>query len=275
LRSGGEPSISLSPFITINWDAPFETNGAPILGFKVEMSVGGASGPYSVAYDGSSNPTLKSFKFQDLSAGQLYHFRVAARNVKGWSPFGAPIAIIAATMPFKMDPLTIGTITPNGQLSTLVVQWIEPTENGGSPITGYYLQRNSGYGTPFIEPGTLVAYGATSFTFTNLVAGANYTFRIAAINTIYTTNKFADDFIHFSEGTTHIVALVPDQVIDLHQIPYNYVKGTIKLLWSEPANIHGSEIKSYTIMRDVGSGVFYPLYTGYETSYIDRNLVEG
>lgn len=77
-------------------------------------------------------------------------------------------------------------------------------------MTGFYVQRNSGYGTAYLEPGTWVAEGSTSYTFTNLVAGAIYQFRITAVNTIYTTNRFIpDDILNFSDGTSHIVALVP------------------------------------------------------------------
>jgi hypothetical protein len=178
-------------------------------------------------------------------------------------------------MPPKMKPLTIGTITPNEDLSSIVVQWVEPSENGGSPLTGYYVQRNSGYGTAYLEPGTLVAAGTVAHTFTNLVAGAIYQFRITAVNTIYTTNRFLpDDILNFSDDASSIVALVPGMVTDLRQKSFDYVKGTIKLLWSAPA-INGSPIKAYTVLRDVGSGVFYPLWTGAETSFIDTKLVEG
>jgi len=52
-RSGGDVSIDLSPFITIEWESPFETNGAPILGFIVEMKMN--TGSFAKAYDGSSN----------------------------------------------------------------------------------------------------------------------------------------------------------------------------------------------------------------------------
>lgn len=60
-RFGGDSTIDLSPYITIEWEAPFETNGAPVLGFKVEISMN--TGAYEKAYDGSSNPVQKSFKF--------------------------------------------------------------------------------------------------------------------------------------------------------------------------------------------------------------------
>ncbi len=271
-RSGGDAATGLSPFIKIEWDGPHETNGAPILGYQVEMSSG--SGAYSVAYDGSTNAVQRSFKFQNLGAGSTYHFRVKARNVKGYSPAGPAITIIAATMPFKMTPPTVSTIVPNDQLSTLEITWTTPTENGGSAITGYYVQRNSGYGTSYIEPGTFVAVGTNAYTFTNLVEGATYLFRIAAVNTIYTTNKFFDDILNFSEGTSHIVALAPDQVTVFSQRTADYEKGKVKLQWTAP-NMNGSPVKYYTLLKDVGSGIYYPLYKGSDTSYTDEGLVEG
>lgn len=38
-RFGGDSTIDLSPYITVEWEAPFETNGAPVLGYKVEISM--------------------------------------------------------------------------------------------------------------------------------------------------------------------------------------------------------------------------------------------
>jgi len=111
-RSGGDLTTNLSPFIEIEWDAPYDTGAAPILGYKVQASVG--TGSYSTIYDGSSNAVQKSFKFQNLIAGQTYNFIVAARNVKGYSPMSPPIQIIAATMPPQLSPPSVTTVVPNG-----------------------------------------------------------------------------------------------------------------------------------------------------------------
>lgn len=84
-----------------------------------------------------------------------------------------------------------------------------PALNGGSGITGYYLQINSGYNTSFISPGTLIPIGTTTYTYSGLVGGAIYQFRIAAVNVIYTTNMFPVDTINFSDPISQIVANVP------------------------------------------------------------------
>jgi hypothetical protein len=68
-----------------------------------------------------------------------------------------------------MAPPTITTVTPSGSSSILTISWVDPTNTGGSPITGYYVQINNGYGSAFVTPGTLVAFGTNTYTFTNLI----------------------------------------------------------------------------------------------------------
>ena len=67
------------------------------------------------------------------------------------------------------------TVTPgNGQVT---LRWDVPSDNGGSPITGY--QVFGGIGTSWAYLGANVY----SYTFTGLTNGTAYTFRVAAYNT--------------------------------------------------------------------------------------------
>lgn len=63
----------------------------------------------------------------------------------------------------------------NGQVT---VSWTAPADNGGSPITGYQVQQGSS-GTPIS-----VSAAATSYTFTDLTNGTEYTFTVKATNAI-------------------------------------------------------------------------------------------
>lgn len=58
------------------------------------------------------------------------------------------------------------------------------------------------------------------------------------------------------------------------QQSYDYEKGKVKLFWQEPL-INGSPISSYTILKDIGSGVYYEIYKGLGLSFVDSNLVDG
>lgn len=69
-RHGGNAQIGLLPYITISWQEPFDNGGAPILGYFVEASVNGS--PFSLIYDGSSDPLVKQTKLVDLVQGARY-----------------------------------------------------------------------------------------------------------------------------------------------------------------------------------------------------------
>ena len=71
-----------------------------------------------------------------------------------------------------MDSPTAGTITPSGSSSSIVINWVTPSQTGGSAITGYYVQTNNGFGGSFVSPGTFVAIGTNTLTFSSLIEGA-------------------------------------------------------------------------------------------------------
>ena len=71
-----------------------------------------------------------------------------------------------------------------------------------------------------------------------------------------------------------IAANEPDQVTVFEQPTTGYESGTVTLSWEAP-NANGSEITSYVVTRDVGSGVHYIVHEGIDTTYIDRGLLAG
>ena len=207
-RHGGDASTGLSPYITIKWKMPLEDGGSPILGFKVQFSVDG--GAWTLAYDGSADRDTRQFKFQGLTQGARYEFRVYSRNAIGDSLTPSDVLeVYAATYPYKMDKLARGTVVPNASASSIEVTWADNQFSGGSAILGYHLQHNSGYTSSFIEPGVDLPYGSNSYTLENVVAGATYAFRIAAYNILEAENSFDDDVLLFSDPLYVIAANEP------------------------------------------------------------------
>lgn len=82
-RSGGDLRTGLEPFITISWQAPTDNGGIPILGYLVHFRKDG--GDWTLAYDGSVEPTVLQNKFLGLSPGSAYEFKVWSRNELGTS----------------------------------------------------------------------------------------------------------------------------------------------------------------------------------------------
>jgi len=78
-----------------------------------------------------SNILTKYHTAQLLTAGVTYRFRVAARNIVGYSFMSNFISVLAAQEPDKPDPPATRLVGGNVEIS-----WTDPG-TGGSPITGY------------------------------------------------------------------------------------------------------------------------------------------
>ena len=75
------------------------------------------------------------------------------------------------------------TATPSG--TTVSLSWTAPANNGGTPITGYRIQRRLADGS-FTTIETNTASTGTTYSDTGLTAGATYEYRIAALNAVTT-----------------------------------------------------------------------------------------
>ena len=125
---------------------------------------------------------------------------------------------MAATIPQSMAAPTLiptetgarVTIDAATQATTVVIGWVALTaaQAGASPVTGYRIRRNRGYGTSLMletpadplsfpdlqsTPVTLAVKTAEdldvlSYEFTELLIGVTYKIVIAAVNAVHTDN---------------------------------------------------------------------------------------
>ena len=273
-RNGGSDGET-SPFITMRWAVPSDNGDSPILGFKVEIAEN--FGSWTIGYDGGSNPTMLEWKFEELTAGSPYSFRVYARNNIGYSVASSSIQIYWGTVPFSfiVSPQLV-LFTLNSNSADVQIQWdtLSTTLNGDSAILGYYIERDNRFGSSFVEPGTQIILPATlSNTFTGLTIGATYWFRVAAYNEIYTTDSLGSS-LNYTPVLSVIMALVPSQVTTFYQDLSNLQTGTVELRWTAQ-NSNGSPILYYIVYKDDGLGIFYEIFRGLKTEFIDTLLTPG
>ena len=145
----------------------------------------------------TSGITGTSHTITELTNGNTYHVQVRAVNAQGtggWST--SATATPTATLTVPAAPTAPALEAGTGQL---IATWTAPTDNGGSPITGYELQ----YRTDDMDPWTLISSGIacrassegmaevchfsfssySSYTIHSITAdGANYQLQVRAIN---------------------------------------------------------------------------------------------
>jgi len=158
--------------VTLTWATPtgVATGGLPITGYSIVDT----GGQFAFSADANDNELIIS----NLEAGLSYSFSITANNSLGASAaatFAAFVASAAEGVPSQPEPptLTLPAAT------TALIAWVEPDDDGGSPIIGYRvtLLRNG------VVAGDPVNVGPTARTYSvpNLTAGI-YTARVSAEN---------------------------------------------------------------------------------------------
>ena len=220
--------------INLSWTAPSD-GGSPITGYKIdrESPVGGGWSTI-VANSGSTSTTYSN---TGLTDNTQYNYRVSAINSIGTGSASAPANAttpVLQTIPLQVTGLTATAVST----SQINLSWTAPSD-GGSPITGYKIDRESPVGGGW---STIVANsGSTSTTYSNtgLTDNTQYNYRVSAINN--SGESLASD----TTSAYTLVALgAPSQPLNLS----GTLDGTsYTLSWNTPSDDGGSPITDYLI----------------------------
>lgn len=225
--------------IDVSWVAP-AANGSPITGYKVESNVNGGGYTTLVADTGT---TAVIYHDTGLTTGDSVVYKISAINAEGTS--AASSASNAAVTWTVTDPpvATSATAVSDTQIDLV---WVAPVSDGGTPVTGYKIERKIGVGAY----STLVAdTGNDDVTYsdTTLTTGQLGTYKISAINAVGTSaasNEVSD--------TTFTVPAAP--VLTLSTVT------DISLRVTCPAPADGdSVILSYTFEISLAADNFSPI----------------
>ncbi len=191
----------------------------------------------SVLTDG----TLFSGVVNGLTDGQQYNITVAASNAAGTSdpsaPFG-PVTPVAPVIKTAPGAPTIGAVV-SGNASVLV-SWLPPASDGGSPITGFRVQPFIG-GVASGAAQTAVGATTTSLNVTGLTNGVSYTFQVSAVNAIGTSSP--------SAASDAVTPATTPGAPTIGTATRGNASATVR--WTAPASNGGSAITGYSVQSFV------------------------
>ncbi|SMH71441.1 exported protein of unknown function [Candidatus Nitrosotalea okcheonensis] len=170
--------------INLSWTAPSNNGGSAITGYKIERSTdSGITWSTVVANTASVSTTYSD---SGLAASTAYTYRVSAINSVGT---GSPSNTASATtqnapvsVPQSPTNLTASAISS----SQINLSWTAPSNNGGSAITGYKIERSTDSGITWSTVVANTASVSTTYSDTGLAPNTAYTYRVSAINSVGT-----------------------------------------------------------------------------------------
>ncbi|MEM2785419.1 MAG: fibronectin type III domain-containing protein [Candidatus Nitrosotenuis sp.] len=156
--------------INLSWTAPQNSTENGVNGYKIEQDVG-CVGIFSILVENTTT-TSTSFSNIGLLSDFCYSYRVSALNSAGTSTPSNTASAITHGIPSAPTGLTVTAVSS----SSLKLSWNAPSDNGGSPVIGYQIQRN----------GTILVVNTgnnqTMYLDTGLLPQHQQTYRVAAWN---------------------------------------------------------------------------------------------
>uniref|UniRef100_A0A8D3DA97 Titin-like n=1 Tax=Scophthalmus maximus TaxID=52904 RepID=A0A8D3DA97_SCOMX len=165
-----------SNYVNLSWEPPEYTGGCQINNYIVEKRDTTTTAWQIV----SATIARTTIKVTNLKTGVEYQFRVSAENRYGKSSAIVSPNVIAQ-YPFS-EPAAPGMpVISAATKDNMVVEWKPPTNNGGSPILGYHLERKEKNSILWSKLNKLLIPD-TRFKTTELEEGIEYEFRVYAEN---------------------------------------------------------------------------------------------
>ncbi len=228
-------------YATIRFNPPLNTGGLRILYYTAK------SIPGNIELSGNA-PTIT---MSNLTNGTPYTFIINATNAFGTSQYSLPSnTIVPYTIP---DPPT-GIAIDNGDRRA-DIYYINPSNTGGAPITGYFLRdlSNQIIRTGSASPITIVRSGNEP----QFVNGRNYTFLLSVVNV---AGPSPPTVLNVIPMTIPIAPVITDVITGI---------GYADVVFNPPFDNGGSEILYYTLYFEDDEIV------GYTSPIRISNLLNG
>src|SRR5690242_547053 len=190
-----------------------------------------------------------------LNVGK-YHFPIAGtinvydsnNNVIASSPasvYGGDVYSVNISSTAPQSPTNLSATAISS--SQVNLSWSAPSDNGGSAITGYMIERSQDNGNTWT---TIISNtGSTSTTYSNtgLSPSTTYTYRVSAINSVGTSSPS-----NVASATTNTQLFPPQPPTNLSATAVS--SSQINLSWNAPSSNGGSVVNGYKIERSTDSG---------------------
>ena len=172
--TGLAATAASSTQINLSWAAPTDNGGSAITGYNIYR--GTTSNSEGTTPVGKVSNSTLTYTDTGLTNGQTYYYKVTAVNSVGESSQSNE----ANATTFTISQPPTGLAATAASSTQINLSWTAPSNNGGSAITGYKIERSINGGTDWTFSTNIG--NTTSYSDTGLTASTAYTYRVSAIN---------------------------------------------------------------------------------------------
>ena len=211
--------------ISVSWTAPINNVGAATSSYTLQYRLSGSGNWTTILGIVDTNRVI-----QGLANASTYDIRVAAVNSLGTGPYSS--SVFGMTFAPPNSPTNLQGTHGNTQVS---LSWSAPSNNGGTPITGYLVERSTSSSGPWTQ--TLTGSTARSFVVTGLTNGILYYFRVSGVNIVGTGTP--------SNTLSVTPSTIPGPSDITSSASYSNQQSLVK--WAAPVDTGGAPILSYNL----------------------------
>jgi fibronectin type 3 domain-containing protein len=178
----GPPGVPIDPVaqegdgeVALFWDPPGDDGASPITGYVIMRGTRPAS-----LREFTQLGDVSSYLDTTVTNDQTYYYVIAAINEAGPGEY---TDTLEAT-PFRpaTSPDKVLTLVAEAKGTKATLQWTPPTNDGGSPVTGYVILRGTSAGA--LEQAGEVGPSVTTYTDEGLKRGTTYYYSVVAKNAV-------------------------------------------------------------------------------------------
>ena len=165
--------------VQLDWLPPLDDGGSPLTGFIIEAMTKSKSDWKTFA---TVDPDASRHLLRKLVEGEEYYFRICSENAIGRSKW---VELADKVKPSRGEdvpgPPKGPLVAENVSRDSIALRWEAPLSDGGSPITGYIVDKLDIQRAGWVRAARVTA-GTRSYTCSALTNNHDYNFRIYAEN---------------------------------------------------------------------------------------------
>ena len=243
--------------IDVIWDAP---SAGTVDGYRIDRS---EDGNVWVSHQAAHMGT--SYKDTGLTAGSTYYYRVFAVNSAGTGPVSTDVL---AQTDYPENPSAVRGLTARDtDQNTIVLNWMAPSDDGGSDIAKYRIvvadndgdsdipanlpaDATAAAAVPIGDGAIVTKDATTTHTHEDLIAGIRYRYQVYAINEATLMSQNAGDTVAETTETLD----KPGAPTGLTAV--QTATRTYTLYWYAPSQTGGTDISGYKVEVALQGGSF-------------------